>query len=321
MKTAHKCPTCGAQVLFPVSAELPLERLLLEWVEGLTLEGRSFIYTKLLRQRARDYIFPYFKDTDVRAIKAIHVKQFYHSLLKGPVRPAPHSRKTDDALNAARPRLSSKTVKHILDTLKAFMGSLKALDVLEFVPAFPAVKVIPAREKAWIDQAKQKAVLRAISPGHRLAFEVLFETGIRPSEGAALKKKDLHDQGVSIVRAFDERGQVKETKTGQTEYKALSAPLYAKLLKHSQRSLPQAWLFLRASGKPHTGKSLYKIWQRACRAEGVSISLYCATRHSKASQVRATAEAAANETIRAALGHTNARTTLKHYALGKEAKI
>ena len=301
MKQHCCCPTCGAPVLFAINTERPLKTMYANWLDDLELEGRSAHYIRNLKAYGLKHLFPFFGNADATGIHAIHVQALYRSLLKK--------------------RLASKTVKHVLDALRAFLNSLARVDYIAQVPRFPAVKVKPAKEKAWISSEAQAAALSRIAEKHKLIFRVLFESGIRPSEGAALKRKDLRDGGVTIVRALDERGHAKETKTGSAEHKTVSAELYGALQEHGKKLFPEAWLFTKASGAHHTGKSLYAIWKQASLKAGLNISLYQATRHSRASQARADIEERGRKELAQVLGHTSARTTLKHYALGKEAKI
>jgi len=296
-----RCPTCGASLLFSLKAERPLSELYNHWIDGLELEGRSYIYTQHLRQRGKDHIFPFFGKADVRSIRAIHVQQFYHSLLKK--------------------KLASKTVKHVLDALRAFLNYLLGLDELEGVPRFPRVAVKPVREKGWLDREGQEKILGFIPVKHQLIFRVLIETGVRMSEVCALRKKDIRDGGVLVRRAFDERGFTKETKTGAEFFRPLSAETFALIFSAAKNKFPDAWLFNQISGSPYSRHLLYEIWSRACAKAGIKIAPSHASRHSKASQKRAALEERMLEELRHELEHSSAKTTLKHYALGKEQKL
>jgi integrase len=299
-KVTNTCPTCGAPLLFAPPQHKTLKALVKEWVDGLELEGRSYSHVQKMRSITRDYIVPHFKRHDIRAIRTIDVNGFYHSLLKSP--------------------LASKTVKHILDTLRAFMRWLHALEVIEQVPRFPRVAVKPARERRWIDAGTQRRILEEVPPEHQPIFRVLFETGARPSEVCALKVKDLREDGVHICRAFDERGYLKGTKTGASYTRPLSADVLVTLRASARLSFPEAWLFL-LRGTPYNRRRLYRFWKRACAAVGVSISLYEGVRHSRASQRRRELEAQLKDELRKELEHTSARTTLKHYALGADKEL
>ncbi len=297
----HNCPTCGALVLFAMATgEFDMRKLIYEWVDGLELEGKARSYLRKLRQRARDHILPFFKGYDVRALRAYQVKAFYRVLLKK--------------------KLASKTVKHILDALRAFLNALQEDEVIEHVPRFPRVRVKPTRERRWIDEFTQAQVISQVPVEHRLLVRCLVETGARPGEVCALRARDLRDGGVYVERAFDERGFVKSTKTGHTYFFPLSDDLFSELKAHVRRSFPDAWLF-RYQGERYTQKELYRICTKAARAVGVKLPPSQLSRHSKASRRRAELEADMNEQLRAALNHESAATTRKHYALPGEARI
>ena len=299
----HKCQTCGSHLLFPVEhdKDFDLKILLDSWLAGLELEGRSFAHCRKLRQISRDYILPHFKTTDIRTLRAFHVRGYYHGLL--------------------RKKLSSKTVKHCLDALRNFLNRQRELENIESVPLFPKVLVKPVKQKAWLDEETQGRVLSFIPAVHRLIFRVLFETGVRPSEVCALRKRDLRDGSILIERAFDERGFVKSTKTGRSDERPLSACLYAELQDHARLSFPNVWLFTYLKLAPHSRHTLYKLWARASARAGLRVSLYNAVRHSKASQARRSLDAEMKERLRGVLGHTTAGTTLKHYALPATAEV
>ena len=296
-----KCPTCGALLLFAVEHDRSVEAELLKWLEYVELQGLATSYTRKIAQRVRDYIQPYFRGVDVRNIRTFHVEEFYVHLLK------------------AR-KLAPKTVKHVLDTLRAFLNRLHRIDLIERVPVFPRVKAKEAVEKVWIGPDVQDEVIELIAERHRLLYRVLCETGIRPGEVCALKRKDLRPDGLWIERAVDEQGFEKPTKTGKCYLRPLSPELLADLQEHNGLKFPEVRMFI-DHGEPYTQKKLYFIWRRAASKIGVKISLYNASRHSLVSQKRKELEAGMHEALRAELAHTSARTTLKHYALPGSKEI
>ncbi|MCK5643898.1 MAG: tyrosine-type recombinase/integrase, partial [Gammaproteobacteria bacterium] len=269
------------------------------WTEELEVFGRSYGYVAHLRQRYRDYIKPFFKGHDVTSIRTLNVREFSVHL---------HKRK-----------FATKTIKHILDALHTFLRYCHDLELIEQVPRFPNVKVIP-REKAWISTDAQRRILARIPAHEQLVFLVMVETGIRPSEGAALKVKDFIDGGVVIRRALDSRGYPKETKTGSETFRALSKQLYSQIMKQIMQLFPEDWMF-KYNGERLTRRRLGYVWTMASKAEGLKISLYQGTRHSKASQKREQLQLKMNKELSRELGHSSPVTTLKHYALKKEDKI
>lgn len=298
----HKCPTCGALVLFAVKARGAVEELYEDWLTDLAAEGRSRFYVGQLRQRFKAYVLPFFgshRPVDIRTRDLVSLKR---ELFRN------YS-------------LAPKTVRHVLSALSAFLNHLADLGELEAVPRFPQVRVAPSRPRLWLSADAQGRIIEGADPADRLILRLMFETGVRPSEACALQVGDLVDGGLRVCRAFDEYGELKSTKTGSDDVRALSQGLY-KALKNSCRAHdPGQFLFTRG-GRPYTRRKLRYRWQVACKRAGVEgISLYQGTRHSRASQVRAEAEAQAREMIRASLGHADAATTLKHYALPRNREI
>ncbi|MCK5565677.1 MAG: tyrosine-type recombinase/integrase [Planctomycetes bacterium] len=302
MKKRHYCPTCGSPVLFPMELCQDLEAEAANWFEFLEAEEKSYGYMRKLRQRMRDYVLPEFSHRDVTKLQAKDVRMFYKKLR---VR-----------------KLATRTIKHIMDTLRLFLCFLSDEGIINDVPRFPRIKQKAARVKRWINEDAQGRIIAAIPGEHQLIFRVLCETGARPSECRAFKVKDLEDGGIWISRTFDERGQVKETKTGTETYMPLSHDLYVELRAQSKRKFPNTWLFINERvRKPYNRMSFYHIWRKAAKAEGLTITPVQASRHSKASQKAKELRQEMNDKLRLELGHMDAGTTLKHYALPERQEI
>jgi integrase len=288
------------------SEDYDLKRLFLKWVENLELDGKSYSYTRHLRGRFKKHILPYFrgiKVLDIRAIKTFHIRDFYYSLLKK--------------------GLEKKTIKHIIDALKTFLYLQYEDEKIDSLPRFPRFKkgdLKPTKPKGWIDREMQEKVISEIPFEHHLIFQVLCETGIRPGEVCALKKKDLQDGGLWIERAFDEKGFLKETKTGNSYFRPVSEALYNRLAEHARFLFPEDFLF-RHKDEPYTQKRLYRIWVRAASKVGVKITPYQGSRHSRVSQLRKELENRMHEQLRKELGHSSSITTLRHYALNQKQEL
>jgi integrase len=301
MVMVNKCPTCGTNILFNIHihSDYNIKTLLQKYIESLELKGKAYSYVRHLKSHTRLHILPFFAGIDVREIRSFHIEEFNISLFKK--------------------RLSNKTVKHILDAMKGFMNYQYRLERIEKMPLFPRIEHKPVRPKNWLDNDSQARVLSFIPPEHRLFFEVLIETGIRPGEGRALKKKDIEEEGLYISSALDERGVLKTTKTGKEYFRSLSGDVLLRLQSHTRLNFPDSYIFTHR-GQPYN-KHVDRIWKAACTQAGISIPLYQGTRHSKASQRRAELEQGMREELKKVLGHTSATTTLKHYALPTERKV
>lgn len=243
------------------------------------------------------HIIPVFGETDVRDIRTHHIMDFhYHLVGKGP---------------------SPKSIKNILATLQTSLRSLT--DLIERFPIFPTVKV-PEKAGGWLSVERQIEVLGHIPDRHRLIFDTLIELACRPGEVCALKRRDLIDGEVCIERAFDERGNTKDRKSGKVLYRGVSLALWGYLQSHAKDKLPEAWLFLDEWNKPYSQARLYDVWCRACNAAGVSISLYAGTRRSRASQKRLELEKEIADKVSKELGNTR-EVAMKHYAKSRREEV
>jgi len=302
----HKCPTCGSPILFSVSpGKHDFKTALQRWIEDIELEDASYAYLRQLRGYSKNHFLPFFKSSDVRSISGVQIKEFRRVLLKK--------------------GLSDKTLKNVLGAFQTFLFWMCEEELIGAVPRFPRRKkkvIRPVREKKWIDQETQFKVLNMVAhEPTRLCIAVMIETGIRPCEAAAVHKDDLREGGINICRALDERRVEKPEKNGKVFFRPLSAELYKNLCELSRSRPGAALLFLNKRGSRFSKNHLWRFWEKACAALGIKISIYQATRHSKASQKRAVLEERMLEELRRELEHSTAKTTLKHYALGKEKKI
>jgi integrase len=273
--------------------EIKVKTLSTRWLERIKID-KSYSYCRHSKTEMELHISPVFGETDVRDIRNHHIADFYYHLLgKG---------------------LSPKSVKNILATFKTFLNSLD--DLVPRLPKFPVVKV-PEKAGGWINTQSQCKIVSAIPERHRLIFETLIELWCRPAEVCALKKRDLIDGEVCIERAFDEKGGIKERKSGKVLYRGISLQLYNALIQTNKDKLPEAWLFVDEFGKPYSQARLYDLWMAAGKKVGIKISLYAGTRRSRASQKRLEMEKEIAGKIAAELGNTKA-VAMKHYAKSRK---
>ncbi len=300
-KNKNLCPACGAYVLFPVEAVGVIADLYGDWLTDIEAEGLSREYIEKLRQRYRDYILPAFGSVRPGDLTTRSLAGFKRDLL--------------------RQGLAPKTVKHILGALSALLNHLAESGEMDAVPRFPTIKARPVKEKHWLDRVTQAKIIAAADPEDVLLFRCLIETGERISEACAHQVRDLMDGGIRVCRAFDDRGELKGTKTGRDDLRPLSRPLYEELVILCGASDPGQFLFTRG-GKPYSRRKLRYRWQVACKRAGVrAIPPSQASRHSKASQLRLELEHESAERMRAALGHESAQTTRAHYALESDRRL
>ena len=280
------------------------ENLASEWLRGYEIEVKNETkansYVRNLIQRVRDYLMPEFQTMDVRDIREPQIRKFYHDLLEGK-------------------KLSHKTIKHILNTLQTFL--IAHGEIIKKIPKIPKFTVMPKREKKWLDTEKQMMIFTHIPKEYHLAFEVLFNTGMRPGELRALKSKDLRDGSITVSRAFSGNALRKITKTGVEITYKMSYELYRKLLEHTRDKSFDEFIFTN-NGKPLSKDRLYWVWRIACEKAGNEyITLYQASRHSMVSQIRQQKEIEALKEASEKLGHTHSSTTKQHYMLNDSKEI
>jgi integrase len=280
--------------------EFKFENEAARWIDA-TEQDHSWNYTKQVKSIFKNHLLPEYQGKDVRDIRASHLEATYRRLLSE--------------------GYAVSTVNLKMRVFYAFMKTLEELGVIERTPRLPRIKV-PRTDRGWISRANQEAILARIPAHQRLIYETLMETAIRPNEVCGLKVRDLNEDGELIIqRSIDERGNVNQTKTGVVYYKVLSPVFYANLLKQTKNKLPEAWIFTSRTGSPYRPGQLSKIWRDAAKEAGISVCLYVGTKHSHASQKRLRLEKGIGEDLRKELGHATSKTTLKHYARGREEEV
>ncbi|MBF0456876.1 MAG: site-specific integrase [Nitrospirae bacterium] len=290
----HKCPTCGTELLFEVKALEPLCKLMEQWINHQEASGCSYSHIRHLQSFLKNHIRPNFGEMDVRAISSRIVFDFYSTLLQR--------------------GLAGKTIKHILDALKALLNHLCNIEVITTLPKFPRIK-ITAQSKRWIGRESQLSILDQIDNKYRLYFQILFETGMRPGEARALKRRDIEGTIITVERALDEANNLRPTKTGRTYEYQISRALAIFIEINHTLYLPEANMF------DFSRSGCQRAWQRACKAACISIPLYQACRHSKASQINEACERDRLCQLQAALQHEHVATTLKYYTLGSKERL
>ncbi|MBF0487892.1 MAG: tyrosine-type recombinase/integrase [Nitrospirae bacterium] len=169
--------------------------------------------------------------------------------------------------------------------------------------------------KRWISAETQQSILSHLPQKYQLYVQILFETGMRPGEARALKRRGIVGAVVTVERALDEANNLRTTKTGNTYRFQISEFLASYIEINYRHYMPETFLFTLS----RTG--IHKAWQKACKEAGVSIPLYQASRHSKASQINEQCEQERLCKLKAALQHESASTTTKYYTLGAKERI
>lgn len=260
----------------------------------------SAAYAASVKAINEKWLKPMMGDLDVRDVRRKHIEDLRAAFEEG--------------------GLSPMSVKSYLLRVSAFFAWLVRREEIEKRPGMPDVRV-PHVERGWTNRAGQEKIIEKIAPRHRLLFEVLCETGMRPSEAAGLKVRDLIDGELLIERSVDRTGKDCRTKTGKIRYVAVSVALFAKLEAHAGDRFGEDYLFKTRYGTPYRSAGMSVTWRKAAEAAGIAVSLYCGTRHSRASMQREHLEQQMRADIAASLGHADSRTTLKHYAQPRRANL
>jgi len=237
-----------------------------------------------------NHILPFFESRDIRDIRAAHILDFYNHLTeKG---------------------LSAKTVKNVLDELRALLRFAYRLGDLEKLPAFPEIKTVPPPIK-WIDEETQLAILSHIPEKHRPIFVFMITYGCRPGEARALKWDcvDFRNKTIVIRRTFSKRVLVELPK--ENDWKVLPMlPHIEEMLKELAKNRRSEFVFFHDKNPYYGDTRLGKLWREACRKVGINISLYAGVRHSFVMQ--RLEMGFTYEQIGACLGHKVLETTKRY---------
>jgi integrase len=256
------------------------------------------------KQFKRDY-FSFFTGRDVRDIRTTHIDDFFMQL------PG---------------RLSDKTKKNILACLRSFFSWLKKKEVIETIPIFPNIELDDPDWK-WVDVDVQATIITKIPIEHRPLFLFLALHGCRPSEGRALKIKDINfaPGSITIRRTFtgksgNELNELKEpgekkrrdrTKTGKIRIIPINEEMLDFLIELCKNRFGEDFVFVNPRTEKYYSKTIFgDIWREACKNAGVKITAYEGLRHSWASQ--RVSRGISLYLVSKVLGHTDSRTSERY---------
>jgi len=255
----------------------------------------SRAYLREIKAFVRNHFVPFFGNQDIRNIKERHLEDFLRWLPK---------------------HLSNKTRHNIISVLhKLFKDAYRRGEITQF-PIFPIVNRRPPQTK-FLTPEQQMLVLSYINGVYRDFCKFLMLTGLRTSEGRALRWEDvdLKNDILHIRGGFDLGVYKPYTKTGGDRYLPLS-PAAKEVLKKQPRAL-SGWVFVNSRGTYLSSRRLNTVWQAASKEAGIKITLYEATRHSFASQ--AVSSGAPERMIGDFLGHKTASTTRRYAKMKADA--
>ena len=212
------------------------------------------------RTAVNKYITPFFRDKDIRRIRANDLKLFKMWLEE---------------------QLEDKGVYNQVTALKTMFNDAYRNEDITRVPPFPRLRN-PEPPPEYITLEQQERLLSAIPERHRPIFQIGMEFGMRVGEVRALKKDCIKDGKIIIKRAFSDN-QLKDTKTSEHRERYLTEYAIDVLAGIEPHLSP--FVFVRWDGKPYTNKDLNLIWHAAEKETGIKIKLYNAFRHSLGCQL------------------------------------
>lgn len=269
-----------------------------EWLKGyekrVSKGDISFSYYRKVKQYVDKSFIPFFQITDIREIRSVDIKQFYHNLSD---------------------TLSLKTQKNILDALnKIFKDAFDDGEISQ-IPKFPKFSV-PEPSFNWVDEDIQDKIIAAIPQRDQTIYILMSRTGIRPGEARALQKKDfnLKDRHVIIDKAFSENKFHNHTKNKRVKIVPLDDYTVEKLKEMPEPIKPTDFMFTTTKGTPYSHYRLWEIFRDAAKKVGVdNLTMYQGLKHSFASQ--AINRGVPKEVIQKILGHLNSKSTDRYAKL------
>ncbi len=225
-------------------------------------------YTELAKE--------FFKTTDVRDIRKIHVSDFKKDLI--------------EKYYGEQPK-QGKTLKNVLDHFKTFLiYCMKEYEMIDKVPSFPGIELQPYQFR-WLGQEDQINLYNLVEDKHKPLIAFLMLHGCRPGEARALKCRDIDikRQTITITATFSDE-VYKERRKGRGA-KSVTIPIHSEMIDYISERIrnnhPEAFVFTNRNGHHYTKDDIYRLWERVrINAKiGKDLRLYDVTRHSFASQL------------------------------------
>ena len=141
----------------------------------------------------------YFNTTDIRDIKKLDIINYRDHLQN-------------------KNSLGNKSIKNYLDHFKTFLNYCKDdIEILDRLPSFPEIET-PAHIFRWLSQDDQVKLFEFVNDEDKPLIGFLMLHGCRPSEGRALKVKDVSVEAQTITISSTFSGHVyreKREKAGE----------------------------------------------------------------------------------------------------------
>lgn len=260
------------------------------FIEKRVQEGKMAPSTEgSYRSYLRKHFQPYFGDMPVTDIRLKHLDGFISS----------------------KEGLSSKYKKNLLTAIQALFSWLKRWGEIEKMPIMPDIGAVDSKPGIAVSRTTQEEILGRIPKHHRDLIEIIFESGLRPSEAIALKIIDYDRENKAIlVRRTYSRATLRETtKQKKMRWRALTGRTLELVEAHCASRIGDGFIFINPETKRgYKYEFVRKLWRRC---SGVPYRLYDCGRHTFCTQV---VDSGVNE-LRAQeiMGHADRRTTARYY--------
>lgn len=159
-----------------------------------------------------------------------------------------------------------------------------------------------ARQR-YITDSELSALVAAASPQIALIIRFAYLTGLRQRDILRVRLSDLKEDGIWI----------EESKTGKRKIINWTSDLRAIVsqTRALRRRIESMWLFFGRNGQAYTGDGFRAIWRRVKLRAGIPDIRFHDVRRKTGSDI-------SEEHARSLLGHSDARTTRKHYRVKPE---
>ncbi len=245
------------------------KNLMPKWREKVAAKGNAISYLRKIDQYIDEHFIPQLGEVNMRELRTHHIEEFrsYLHIYK--------SKKTGKELHP-------KTIKNIVDQLKAFCHWLQKIEVIVRMPSFDPVAVPENPPEIMPIENRGKALAAIKSPLLRKILTFLSWHPMRPSEACALDVRhfDLKHRIVRIEFGLDHDRSIKPRKNKKTYEMPISTHWDS---SNIQGRFGKEIAFPNKLGTRYSAWTLNEAWKRACtKAEVPYVSLYPAMRHTTA---------------------------------------
>lgn len=247
-----------------------VERWLEEYT-GRTARGLAPSTRAAYTWTMRTYVVPYFAGRRLGDLGPADVKAFVTHLTRLPPRRA----------QRGATRLAASTVRRIMTPLKAMLAEAYELEHVAY--DIGRVRIIvpasrPASRPKTLDDDQIAAVMRELSEGDRLLFELLRWTGLRISEALGLRWRDVQVDAdgavLTVHRQWHDGDSREETKTPAGTRRVALVPSLAGALATARENVRFCGdddpIFATRRGTPRDSHNVRRSLRPAARRAGLS---------------------------------------------------